>query len=563
MDRRQLIAGGAGLAAGALGIGSWARAQQNASPDTSFDPSIWMHDLAIVNARVITMDPRQPEAQAVLVRRGRIQAVGSNAQIRSMARGVRVLDAGGRGLVPGFVDTHIHMEWSAAATVLMLDLHTPEPKSVAEVLARVKARADQTPAGKWVVAEGRLGGVAENRLPTLEELDGVSTRHPIILFNGVHSHVANSLAAQAMGYLTRIDEAHARNWSNGAPFAGGLSTRDEHGHPGVAYDMVMRLPKDLWSVEELKGAIRKVAKDIWVAGGVTSASPVCLVSSNEYSADHQLHASGELPLRMRAYYMCPMSADVDAVLQTGVTRGFGNDMFRTGGFKLVMDSSTPDRVMRHYTPEEFADVVTKAHARGLQTITHCTTVEGATIVTNAIEEVRRRFPDGPVIHHRVEHHRAQPELARRMRAAQMYFTMIAPQVATRNARTGSGLSSGVSAPYRTYVADGVRPILMSDKCGGGTRMPRPLFSIAAICNDFDAGGVVEPTQTVGFDDALRMWTIWAAQSTHQDHDRGSITPGKLGDFALLSADPRGLAGPQLFELKVDATVLGGKVVYNG
>jgi predicted amidohydrolase YtcJ len=557
MDRRQLIAGGAGFAAGALGIGSWARAQQNASPDTSFDPSIWMHDLAIVNARVITMDPRQPEAQAVLVRRGRIQAVGSNAQIRSMARGVRVLDASGRGLVPGFVDTHIHMEWSAAATVLMLDLHTPEPKSVAEVLARVKTRADQTPAGKWVVAEGRLGGLTDKRMPTLEELDAVSTQHPIAVFDGVHAHVANSPAAQAMGYLTRVDEAHARNWSNGAPFAGGLSTRDEHGHPGVAYDMVMRLPKDLWSVEELKGAIRKVAKDIWVAGGVTSASPVCLVSSNEYSADQQLHASGELPLRMRAYYMCPMSADVDAVLETGVTRGFGNDMFRTGGFKLVMDSRLPDRISRHYTPEEFTDVVTKAHARGLQTITHTLSEDGADIVTAAIEEVRRRFPNGPVIRHRIEHHRPQLQLAKRQTAADMYFTMIAPQ----EGNSFPGDWSGNGAPYRSYISNGVHPILMSDKCGGGTRMPRPLFSIAAACNDVDHRGTTPVGETVAFDDALRMWTIWAAESTHQEHDRGSITRGKLGDFALLSADPRRLDASELFGLKVDATILGGQVVF--
>jgi hypothetical protein len=66
---------------------------------------------------------------------------------------------------------------------------------------------------------------------------------------------------------------------------------------------------------------------------------------------------------------------------------------------------------------------------------------------------------------------------------------------------------------------------------------------------------------VNFDDALRMWTIWAAESTYQAHDRGSISRGKLGDFALLSADPRKMSPRDLFSLNVDATILGGKIVY--
>ncbi|WP_395670720.1 amidohydrolase [Phenylobacterium sp.] len=563
MERRQFITSGLALA-GAAGLSASAFAQHNASPDTSFDPSLWIGDLAIVNARIITMDPSRPEAQAVLVRNGRIAAVGSNAEIRGRARGARVLDAGGSAVVPGFVDTHVHIEWSCAARELMVNLWNPAPQSVAELLTRLKAVADKTPAGQWIVAEGPLGQMADKRMPTLDELDSVTQRHPLAVFNGVHHHVNNSLAAQGMGYLTYESEAQMRWWSNGEPFTGGWAKRDEHGHPGDSYDMVMRLPRDLWSVEALKGAIRKQAKAMFVAGGVTSASPVCLVSSNEYSADQQLQAMGELPLRLRAYYMAPFSVGVDQVLATGVTRGFGNDMFRTGGFKLIMDASHPGApTAQHYTEDEFADLVTKIHARGLQTITHCTSPQGADRVTNAIEEVRRRFPNGPEIRHRIEHHRARPELARRIKAAGMYFSLIAAQARTqnRNANTGSGFSSSVSLPYRSYIADGIHPILVSDKCSGAPSNPKPLMSIAAACNGYEAGGMTDASETVGFDDALRMWTLWAAESTHQEHDRGSITVGKLGDFALLSGDPRRMQPAEYFDLKVDATVLGGKVVY--
>jgi predicted amidohydrolase YtcJ len=556
-----------GLAAGAGvlgGLPAWA--QQNASPDTSFDPSMWVDDMAIVNAKVITMNPAQPAAQAVLVHRGRIVAVGTNAQIRDRARGAKVFDAGGRTVVPGFVDTHIHIEWSAAATALMVNMWGDQPKTIAEVLARLRAKADQTPAGKWILAEGPISSsTQEKRLPTIQELDSVSERHPIAVFNGVHTNVGNSLAAKAMGYLTYEDEAQARWWSNGQPYTGGTVERDEHGHAGPAHDFVMRLPKDLWSVEELKGAIRKTAKEMFIAGGVTSASPVCLVSSNEYSADQQLQAVGELPMRLRAYYMAPFSVGVDQVLDTGVTRGFGNDMFRTGGFKLIYDGGRHNgRQTHHYTQDEYADLITKIHARGLQAITHCVSEEGAAQVVGGIEEVRKRFANGPMIYHRIEHWRPQaPELMARMKAASMYYTSIASQ-GRRDTDYGPrqanpyGTTGGA---YRSLIASGVHPIPVSDKCGGNPTQPRPMNSLAAMCNPMSKGGDAVDGEEVGFDDALRMWTLWAAQSTHQDHDRGSIQPGKLGDFAVLNGDPRSLQPADYFKLKVDTTILGGRVVY--
>ncbi len=549
--------------------------------DSAFDPSLWNADLAILNARIITLDPTAPAAEAVLVRRGRIAAIGSTASIRSQAQGARILDLGGRTVVPGFVDTHVHIEWSSAATVLMGNLWTPPPKSIAEVLSRLRTQVDATPVGRWVVAEGDFSQVAEKRLPTLDELDGITQRHPLVVFEAVHTNVANSLAAKAMGYLTYADEAQAKFWSSGQPFTGGVVERDSRGRPGPAGDMVMRLPRDLYSIEELKGAIRKVAKQMFVAGGVTSASPVCLLSSNEYSADQQLQAMGELPLRLRAYFMAPFSVSVESVLDTGFTRGFGNDMFRVGGFKLIMDggflsdqrslvhdtdnateSRRKGRQIHHYTIDEFTNLLTLIHGRELQAITHCVSAEGAEMVTKAVEEVRRRLPDALPIRHRIEHQRPQDmELARRQKAAQVYFTMIAPQAGLESWSSPDAAWGGFGATYRSWVKECIHPILMSDKCGGEPVQPRPLFSIAAACNTMDKRGSAPAGETVDFDDALRMWTLWAAESTHQEEDRGTISVGKLGDFAVLSGNPRHPDPQSLFELKVEATILGGKVVY--
>jgi predicted amidohydrolase YtcJ len=263
--------------------------------------------------------------------------------------------------------------------------------------------------------------------------------------------------------------------------------------------------------------------------------------------------------------MAPFSVGVDQVLDTGVTRGFGNDMFRTGGFKLIYDGGRHNgRQTHHYTQDEYADLITKIHARGLQAITHCVSEEGAAQVVGGIEEVRKRFANGPMIYHRIEHWRPQaPELMARMKAASMYYTSIASQ-GRRDTDYGPrqanpyGTTGGA---YRSLIASGVHPIPVSDKCGGNPTQPRPMNSLAAMCNPMSKGGDAVDGEEVGFDDALRMWTLWAAQSTHQDHDRGSIQPGKLGDFAVLNGDPRSLQPADYFKLKVDTTILGGRVVY--
>lgn len=529
--------------------------------DSSFDSDMWNHDLAVIGAKVFTMVEHGDRAEAVLIRRGRIVAVGTNDEILSLAEGVDVIDAGGRALVPGFVDSHTHIEWTSIATKLMANFYDPAPATIDDLLTGLREYAATIPSGGWVVADADFRAIAEGRMPTIDELDSVTTDHPLTVFDGVHAQSSNTLGARALGYLTYEQEASARYWSTGGPFSGGTVERDADGRPGPAHDYVMRLPQDLYTVEALTPAIKEIAITRLVAGGVTSASTVCLLNSNEYLVDQALHASGELPLRIRAYYMAPFSSSVDAVLQAGLSRGFGNEMFRIGGFKLIMDSSRPGRApARHYTVEAFTRLVSRIHARGLQTITHCTSAEGARMVTEAVEEVNHRFADRPSIRHRIEHHRASVELATRIRDAGMFFTMIAPQQSSDLPGAGSGVSNGMGAPYRSYVDKDLRPVLFSDMCGV-EKTPRPLFSIAAACNSVESGGSALHGEEADFESALAMWTSWAAESSHQDHDRGSLIEGYFGDLVLLSRDPDDLSPEELFDLDVDATILGGRVVY--
>src|SRR5437868_8341940 len=147
-------------------------------------------DLAILNGRIWTMDERQPRAQAVFVRAGRIVHVGSNAEVRKLAGGVPRFDAGGRAVLPGFIDSHTHMETSSYYFAgLQADIHTPPLSTLEQIFAVMRQKAASTPAGGWVIGRGSYGltlVVPEKRMPTRLEMDAISDRHPVIVMAGLH-----------------------------------------------------------------------------------------------------------------------------------------------------------------------------------------------------------------------------------------------------------------------------------------------------------------------------------------------------------------------------------------
>lgn len=117
--------------------------------------------LAILDARVLTLEPGKPEAQAVLVRDGRIALVGTNDQVRAEAAGARVLDARGRAVVPGFIDSHVHLELACAAAEHQVACHAPPFTSLAQLGKALRAKAADTPAGRWVVGRSSYRAAAE------------------------------------------------------------------------------------------------------------------------------------------------------------------------------------------------------------------------------------------------------------------------------------------------------------------------------------------------------------------------------------------------------------------
>ncbi|CCG39166.1 amidohydrolase family protein [Xanthomonas citri pv. mangiferaeindicae LMG 941] len=159
-----------------------------------------MVDLVVRNARITTLDPRQPNATAIAVADGRIVAVGDDAQIMALAKGARTIDAQGRRLLPGLNDSHTHL--IRGGLNYNLELRWDGVRSLADAMAMLKAQVDRTPAPQWVRVVGGFTAYqfAEKRLPTLEEINAIAPETPVFLLHLYDRALLNRAALRACGY---------------------------------------------------------------------------------------------------------------------------------------------------------------------------------------------------------------------------------------------------------------------------------------------------------------------------------------------------------------------------
>jgi predicted amidohydrolase YtcJ len=547
MRRRDFIKYTAALGTFAASEPASALAAQVASgPSAAAAPS--GGDLAIVNAKIVTLDTARPRAEAALVRGGRIALVGTTQDVRAAAGRARMFDAAGRTVVPGFVDAHCHMEVATSAASYMVSVHTPPHTSLAGITDTLRKRVAATPKGGWIIGRGSFNlqnNVAEKRLFTREDLDAISMDHPIVIFSGRHVTMANTAGFKGLHL-----------WERDSPMERGtIVYRDEAGVPtGLATEVYYHLPA--YSVEEVKTAIKTHVVDMFTSKGTTTIYSVPF-SANDIRANLELQRAGQLPLRIRNYYHVPHTINFEGLLGMGMISGAGNDMWRFGGMKLFVDGLGGDgRGNRmadlKWTQEELNHMVSRSTAEGMQVWMHIASDEAEKMAVAAVAEARRHT-SRPIIH-RIEHgaSRGSLEEIRRLRDLG-----IRPSITPNRGRPGS--QGGPR--YRTLVREGYHPVVVTDTTGTTPGSSDILFKLACIATPFEEGGGAQREETLPFEEALRLFTLSNAKTNYEDADKGSIEVGKLGDFAVLSRDPTAGSPAQLFDTKVEATILGGTVVY--
>ena len=529
-------------------------------------------DLILLNGKVWTVNPKQPEAEAVACIGSRIIAVGTTSEIKAWAgERTRVIDLAGKRVVPGFNDAHVHF-YSGGANLSSVQLRTTQ--SDQEFAERIRAFAARIPKGRWITGgDWDHEGWTPPHLPTRSMIDDATPENPVFV-NRLDGHMAlaNSRALRLAG-ITRET----------ADPPGGTIVRDAHGEPtgilkDAAMDPVYRvLPDD--SQDEIVDAVRAAVRSAAV-NGVTSiqdmsASPAVL------AAYQDLLARNELTVRIYGFQSL---ASWKRQASVGLRAGFGNEKLKIGGMKGFADGSLGSTTALFLSPYDDAQStsglaseemipeskmlanIIGADSAGLQIGIHAIGDRANRIILDMFDRavkhngVRdRRF--------RIEHaqHLQRQEIA--SFAHQSVIASMQPYHAIDDGRwaerrIGSERAKGTYA-FRSLLDAGVILAFGSD---WSVAPMDPLMGIYAAVTRSTLDGKHPngwiPEQKISVAEAIEAFTLGPAFASFDEGIKGSIETGKLADMVVLSDDILRMKPSLLNTARVLMTIFDGRVIYD-
>jgi predicted amidohydrolase YtcJ len=531
-------------------------------------------DLVLFNGRVTTLDPSNPQAQAVAIKDGKVLLAGTDAVAMAMT-GLRTrkVDLGGRRVIPGLIDSHTHV--IRGGLNYNLELRWDGVPSLSDGMAMLRRQAQATPPPHWVRIVGGFTEhqFAEKRLPTLDELNAAAPDTPVFILHLYDRALLNRAALRAVGYT--------RDTPNPP---GGEIQRDASGDPTglllakpnalILYATLARGPK--LDPDAQRNSTRHFIRELNRLGvtSVIDAGGGFQNYPDDYAIIRALHADGELTLRI-AYNLFTQKAgeELEDFSRWGrmVSPGQGDDSFRHNGAGEMLVFSAADfedfREPRPDLPEsmegQLEAVVRKLVENRWPWRLHATYDETITRALDVFEKVNRDQPIGG-LHWMFDH--AETISDRNIDRVAALGGGIAVQ--HRMAYQGEEFAARYGAaaaerapPIRRMLAAGV-PV------GAGTDATRvasynPWVSLAWLVTGRTVGGLrmYPPANRLDREEALRLWTEANTWFSTEVGKKGRIAVGQLADLAVLSADYFGVPEDQIGHLEAVLTILGGKVVY--
>jgi len=540
-------------------------------------------DVAFINGKFWTVDPAQPEAEAVAVKDGVFVAVGSNDQIKALAdAGTKLIDLQGQRVVPGFIDAHTHPLETLWMKSDWVDARYPGTPSVAVALDNLAARAAKTAPGEWIFVacvSASENKFAEKRLPTKAELDKVAPNNPVILANGAHMAVVNTAALSVLG----ITKGTTR-----LPKGGGVLT-DADGNPsGVITDGFADIPSAPKPTEIVDYYGHGIAQ-FWNSYGFTSmlaitphqVVPVLQEVSHtvkqpdiRYTVSVWGAPDGKgLPDDLSAFDM-PKDADPNYYRFAGIKAWVdGENDARTGymyqPYDGHFDIDPAGGRGTLVTPQPEADAfVDLARRNGRLSMLHCSGDAAMDICLTAYEKDAAATP--PDSQRRIEHFGMFQMNDTQLQRAQALkknglFISIQPiwltELVKADVENMGAERAATGFKFQTMIKAGLEPAASTDMTGLYLGNIDPFKAMQAVVSRQSDMGVFEPQEAVSVEDALRMWTIWPAKSIGEEAHRGSIAVGKLADMTVLTQDILSVPADHIAEVQAAETIVGGRVVY--
>jgi predicted amidohydrolase YtcJ len=556
-------------------------------------PALADADLIVHHAKVVTVDAKFSIAKAVAIQDGKIAAVGSDTDVLKLkGPKTRVIDAGGKTVLPGLMDSHSHPV-SAALSEWKEPL--PDPKSLADVFAIIRKKSETTPEGQWIVLRYTFPTrLDEARFPTKAELDAVAPKHPV-LYHAGPAGMVNSMALQVSGITRDTPNPPA------GTVVKDLATGEPTGMIRNAYSVLKGVPGERGDAtpSDRRGAVKKLFH-LYNERGLTSVA-----DRNASRADldlyRELHKAGELTVRMNVARSFNPAGTQEQIVKRfddlpgsdglGGPTGVGDDWVRVGPIKLFLDGGMLNGTafMRQPWPKGPTYQVTQDDYRGLLFIpqdqlrivvaegvkrkwqmTAHTAGEGAMDeLLDAYEFVNRSTPIKDL---RLCITHANFPSKRNLERCQQLGVVADVQPAWLY-KDGTTLFNVLGKervrwfqPYKSWleyttIGGGSDHMLRFDPLNSTNPWDPWLGMAVALDRTTERGTVLFPEENLTREQAIRLYTINNAFITHAERVKGSLEPGKLGDLILIDRDVLTCPVTDVAKTRVLLTVVGGKVVY--
>jgi predicted amidohydrolase YtcJ len=523
--------------------------------------------MLLTNGRIYTLDAGDTVVDTLVMRDGRIAFAGRRADVNA-APGEATIDLDGRAVLPGLVDAHGHLMHLARGR---LSFDARGGVSEEEVARRIGERAATRPRGEWITGRNWDQNLwPGRRFPSKATLDRAAPDHPVALVRiDGHATWANSAALAAAGV------------ERGTPDPpGGLIARDASGEAtGLLIDTAQRLLQRVEprpSVEQFDRAVRECVADC-LAVGLTGIHEMG-AELYALAAYRRLLERGDFPFRNYVAVAARSASTWDHYRQHGPER-LGDDRVIVGALKLLADGALGSRGAALHDAycddpgntglvlvpgEEVERMTLEAGARGFQVCVHAIGDRANTLVLDAFERALARAPRRDqrlrVEHAQILTEADVPRFQRLGVLPSMQATHCTSDMAWAGERLGPERLRGAYA-WRSLLATGVRIAGGSDF---PVESPNPFYGIHAAVTRRPRDGEDpgwQPEQRMTRAEAVRSFTSWNAWASRQEHDLGTLEPGKRADLVVLSEDVFTCAEARIPAIRPTLTLLDGEVVY--
>jgi predicted amidohydrolase YtcJ len=545
-------------------------------------------DLILHNGRIVTVDKAFTIAEAVAVKGGYISRVGTSQEVLANERGVRtkVINLEGKMVLPGLIDAHVHALESGLS-----EFRSPVPplNSIAAIQDYIREKAKSTPRGRWIVVPRTLPPrLTEMRFPTKADLD-VTTDHPVA-FDGSYVWGANSMALRVSGITRDTPDP-----------PGGEIVKGPDGEPNGILRNASRLLKDVTKAEpfteqEKQDALEKMLR-LYAEAGLTGVGDRA-VTPSEAAIFEKLKVRKRMATRVALTWRINTTRPLDEIVKeintSKWTTGQGDEWLKVVTFKVTLDGgqsvgtayqrmpygpfgrqlygqTNPDaRGNLFVEPEKLYGIFHAAHARGWQMTAHVQGGAAIDTLLDTFERLDKEKPIAPSRSHVMHGSFMSEEALNRMQKmgiladvqpAWLYYDVPALKrvFGLENMRWFFPLRSIID---RGIIAAGGSDHMMGHDRDRAVNAYNPFFNMwMAVTRQTRLGETIYPQERVTREQALKMYTIWAAHIMFSERVRGSIERGKLADMVLIDRDFLKCSESELRMIRPLTTYVEGKPVY--